>query len=327
MQKLFALELENARARGPLHEAVAGVAGVWDVVQRSAYELLRMGDVQMHDPHTQLPATRQLLRGHAFSFAIAFVGLTAVLLFSFASRQVTSLSERGASAGTIAEALLFALPFIAAMSIPMAVLLSVLHEFTRLGADGTLAAARLVRNGVRRLVGPVLAAAAGITVLAFVVTVEIVPRANTRLATVLAGRTIAPSARSMTIGELREAAKNVGEGIEPTGRSQAALYEVEIQKKLALPVACLVLALAGMALAFRMPRGGVVLVLCGSLVFFGAYYGLIMTGEALADQLVVSPFVGMWGANAFVLTVALLAVWRRRGPLSSSEQGPVAIGS
>ena len=100
-----------------------------------------------------------------------------MLLFDFVSKHLTSLSERGAGLGTI----VLALPFIAALSIPMAVLVSVLYEFTRLGADGTLAAARLVRNGVRRLVVPVLAAAAGITALAFVVTAEIVPRGGVAL--------------------------------------------------------------------------------------------------------------------------------------------------
>lgn len=46
-----------------------------------------------------------------------------------------------------------------------------------------------------------------------------------------------------------------GTGTEPVLLSRVASYEVEIQKKLALPAACLALALAGMALAFRMPRG------------------------------------------------------------------------
>lgn len=322
MELLFVRELEHARVRGSLREAIAGVAGIWDVVQRSAYEVVR--NTQMENPHMQLPTTRELLRRHALSFAVAFVALTSVLLLQFAIRQVMPLSARGASAGTIAEALLFALPFIAAMTIPMAVLIAVLHVFTRLGANGTLASARLVRDGARRLVVPVIVAAAGVTALAFVVTAEIVPRANERLASVLAGNVIAPGDRSMTIGALRQAAHNVG-STELGDRSRVASYEVEIQKKLALPVSCLMLALVGMALAFRIPRGGVTLVFGGSLVLFAAYYALIMIGETLADQLVVSPFVGMWGANAFVLTVALVAAWWRRGSITSSGPGAVGI--
>ncbi|MEO7999253.1 MAG: LptF/LptG family permease [Gemmatimonadaceae bacterium] len=314
MQTMFTRELQQARARGRVHVAVVGATGIWDVVRRSTYELARMRQIQMGDLHMSLPTTRQLLSRHAVSFIVAFIALTIVLMFPFASRQLTALNARGDSYGSIAQALLLALPFIAAMTIPMAVLSSVLYEFTRLGADGTLATARRVRHGVRSLVVPVLVAAAGVTAIAFVVTAEIVPRTNARLATVLAGKEIPPGDRSMTIGALRDAAKNVGHAAEPAVRSQASYYEVELQKKFALPAACLVLALAGMALAFRIPRGGAALVIVGSLVFFGAYYGLLMTGEALADSQKVSPFVGMWSANVFLLIVALLAMWRLTPP-------------
>ncbi len=323
MESLFARELEHARARGRRHAAVACVMGIWDVIQRSAYELLRMGARRMERPPLQRPTTRELLRRHAVSFTMAFVGCTALLLFSFASKQVPSLTARGAGLGTIVHTLLLALPFTAALTIPMAVFLSVLREFTRLGANGMLAEARHVRDGVRRLVVPVLAAAAGITMLSFVVTAEIVPRANEQLAAVLAGRTTSKNLRSMTIGELREAARNVGTGTEPVLLSRVASYEVEIQKKLALPAACLALALAGMALAFRMPRGGMGLVIGGGLVLFGAYYGLIMTGETLADRLVVAPVVGTWAANVFVLIVSLVAARLPRPPEFSCRESPV----
>jgi lipopolysaccharide export LptBFGC system permease protein LptF len=336
MEALFARELGRARARGRLPGALAGAAGVWDVVRRGAYELLRpshdvVGDLHdlpsreqwsmdahapppaganLGNPHMPQPTPRQLLRRHATSFAIAFGALTALLLALFATKHLPALSARGAPPGTIVEALLLALPFTAALTIPMAVLMAVLWEFTRLRADGTLVAARMERDGVRRLVVPVLGAAAGVAALAFVVTAEIVPRANERLVAVLAQRATAPSDRAMTIGELREAARTVRPRTDPIAPAQAARYEVEFQKKLALPAACVVLALAAMAIALRVPRSGAVLVIGASLAVFGAYYVLMITGESLADQLVVSPFVAMWAANALLLTAALLALWR-----------------
>ncbi|MEP6766922.1 MAG: LptF/LptG family permease, partial [Gemmatimonadaceae bacterium] len=143
------------------------------------------------------------------------------------------------------------------------------------------------------------------------------------------GRPTAPGNRSMTIGELRDAARHVdvgyGDVARSRARSRAALLEVEIQKKFALPVACLALALAGIALAFRMPRGGMGLVIVASLTFFGAYYNLIMTGEDLAVRLVVSPVVGVWAGNAFVLMVSLLALLRRREPLVPAGQEAVVV--
>ncbi|HEY9429454.1 MAG TPA: LptF/LptG family permease [Gemmatimonadaceae bacterium] len=178
MEALFARELQRARERGRLDGVLTGAAGVWDVIRRGAYEQLRAGwghdaagerhdhapsewwNIHAHEPqpagadlggpHMQQYTTRQLLRRHAVSFAIAFVALTALMLALFARKQVPELSARGATAGTIAEVLLLAVPFIAAMTIPMAVLIAVLRDFTRFRADGTLAAARREHGGVAR---------------------------------------------------------------------------------------------------------------------------------------------------------------------------------
>ena len=342
MEALFERERERARARGRLHGALAGASGLWDVVRRGAYEHLRpsrdvaddLRELESHEgwsmdaqePHpvgtnvghrlVPQPTTRQLLRRHAVSFLTAFVALTVLLLAVFDIRETAALSARGASAGAVAEALLLAVPFIAALTIPMAVLVAVLWEFTRLGADGTLAAARRERDGIRRLVVPVLVAAAGVAALSFVVTAEIVPRANERLMTVLEQHATAPSDRMMTITELRDAARTVRRNTEPLSGAWAARYEVEVQKKFALPAACVFLALAAMAIAFSVPRGGAGLVIFASLVVSGAYYVMLVAGESLADRLVVSPFVAMWGANALLLAAALLAMWRRRARLA-----------
>ena len=103
--------------------------------------------------------------------------------------------------------------------------------------------------------------------------------------------------------------------------SSAASYEVEVQKKLALPAACLVLTLAAMALAFRFPRGGMWLTVAGSIVVFSAYYAMIVVGENLADRLVASPAAAMWGANILTLGAALSALRTRRGHDMSAETG------
>lgn len=176
MEALFAREIGRARALGRLHGALAGVAGVWDVVRRGAYEQVRperdpAGARHAHPPRDRWtpdahgpppagahaegprvppPSTRELLRRHATSFILAFVALTASLLAVFATRRAPVLSARGAPGGIIAEALLLAVPFIAAMTIPIAVLVAVLYEFTRLRADGTLAAAGSCRCSRRQ---------------------------------------------------------------------------------------------------------------------------------------------------------------------------------
>lgn len=331
METLFASELERARERGWLREVLTGAAGMCDVVRRSAYEWGRArysATNEHHDfgaPCMPQPTTRQLLRRHAASFVIAVVALTTSLLALFAWKQVPALSERGMSAGSIAYVLLLAVPFTAAMTIPMSVFVAVLREFTRLGAEGTLAAARQEQHGIRRLTVPVLAGAAMVAGLAFVEIAAIVPPANTRLATMLMGSGSAPSGRTMSLGELRNAERVARSRPEDVARADAAVYEVEIQKKFALPAACLVLALAGVAVALRVPRGGAGLILGASLGVLGGYYLMIITGESLALRLVVSPVIGMWGANALLLAVALLAVRRPRVRVESSGSGAVVI--
>jgi len=310
MEALFARELERAREHGPLQSALVGTAGLWDAVRRSAYEQLR----ESHDADVDHSPPR--LRRYAGSFATAFVALTGVLLASFATRQLPAMASHAATRGIVAEAILLAVPSIAALTIPMSVFVAVLWQLTRRDARGALAALARERNGVRRLAVPVIVGAVGVALLSFVVTAEIVPRSNARLEAVLAQGTTTPNDRMMTIGELRAAARSVRPSAEPMAIARATRYEVEIQKKLALPAACIVLALAAIAIALSVPRGGAVLVIVASLAVFSAYYVLIMTGETLADRLVISPFLAMWGPNLLLLGVAMLAVSARRNAIA-----------
>ena len=315
MEALFARELAQARTQGWLHSVRVGVVSVWDVVRRATYEQLRSSRDVVKDP-SEPPTGRQLLRRSATSFAISFTAFTVLLVASFVRRQLPALNAAGATEGSITEVLWLAVPFTAALTIPMSVFVAVLWEFTRLGAAGALAVARRTRDGMRPLVLPVLAATVGVTVLSFVVTAEIVPRANERLVTVLAQHATAPSDRTMTLAELRAAARAVQHEADRPALVRAARYEVEIQKKFALPAACVVLALVAMTLALSLPRGGATLVVVASLAVFGAYYLMIVTGESLANRLVVSPFIAMWGANALLLAIALLAMSKRRAFLA-----------
>ena len=270
-------------------------------------------------------STQQLLRRHVIPFAVTFALLTALLLTNFAARQLPQLSAREVSVGTLLEALLLAMPFTMALTIPMAVFLAVSWVFARLGMDGVLAAAQRERHGVRRLVGPVLGAAAMIAALTLVSNTQIVPRTNARLAAVLADTSIEQTDRTMTIGALREAARSALSAAGPDAAARAVAYEVEIQKKFALAAACLVLALAGATIALRFPRGGIWLVIGASGVVFTGYYILLVAGESLADQQVISPFVAMWTANAFLLAVILRLVWRPSGPGATGPTETLAI--
>jgi lipopolysaccharide export system permease protein len=95
-------------------------------------------------------------------------------------------------------------------------------------------------------------------------------------------------------------------------------FEVEIHKKFAISLACLVFALLGPPIALRFPRGGVGLTIGVSLAVFAIYYIGLIAGEELGNNLKVTPFVAMWAANVLLGTIALvlIALMGRTGPSS-----------
>jgi lipopolysaccharide export system permease protein len=87
-------------------------------------------------------------------------------------------------------------------------------------------------------------------------------------------------------------------------------YDVEIQKKFALSFACIVFVMIGAPIALRFPRGGVGLVIGASVGIFALYYIGLVAGEALADRLIMSPFLAMWLTNILFLIIAALLLAR-----------------
>lgn len=72
---------------------------------------------------------------------------------------------------------------------------------------------------------------------------------------------------------------------------------VEIHKKYAIAVACLVFVLIGAPLGVLARRGGLATGTALSLGFFLLYWACLIGGEDLADREIVSPFMAMWSAN------------------------------
>ncbi|KAA3606223.1 MAG: YjgP/YjgQ family permease [Calditrichaeota bacterium] len=77
---------------------------------------------------------------------------------------------------------------------------------------------------------------------------------------------------------------------------------VEIHKKYAIPVACIVFVLLGMPLGILFRKSGISVGGSISMLFFLVYYAFLIQGEALADKGIISPFLGMWSAN-IILTL------------------------
>ncbi len=97
-------------------------------------------------------------------------------------------------------------------------------------------------------------------------------------------------------------------------------YDVEIQKKFAIAVACAIFVLLGAPIALRFPRGGVGLVIGVSFGVFGLYYVGLIAGEPLAQAGKVSPFWAMWGSNVIFLVVGAVLL-SRVGRAGSTARG------
>jgi len=83
-------------------------------------------------------------------------------------------------------------------------------------------------------------------------------------------------------------------------------YLVEIHKKFALPIACLMFVLVGVPLGIQSKRGGIGAGAGLSLIFFMVYWIFLLGGEKLADRGIVPVAIAMWSGNTVVL---ILGIW------------------
>jgi LPS export ABC transporter permease LptG/LPS export ABC transporter permease LptF len=91
------------------------------------------------------------------------------------------------------------------------------------------------------------------------------------------------------------------------GNGNVRLYQIEFQKRLAYPAACLVLMLVGVPLGISSRRGGKSAGFVLTIVLVFVYYFLSSTGTALARQNKIPAFAGVWEANIlFALCGVLL---------------------
>ncbi len=87
-------------------------------------------------------------------------------------------------------------------------------------------------------------------------------------------------------------------------------YLVEIYKKYAIPVACIVFILIGAPLGTMTKKGGFGIAASISLFFFLIYWACLIGGEKLADRSLLSPFMGMWVANIILGIAGIILTYR-----------------
>jgi len=81
------------------------------------------------------------------------------------------------------------------------------------------------------------------------------------------------------------------------GSGGNVLWQVELNRRLSIPFACLIFGLLGPALSTKIGKIGRVGSFSFSLSLLILYYLLLIFGEGLAKAGGLSPFLGMWGPN------------------------------
>jgi lipopolysaccharide export system permease protein len=129
--------------------------------------------------------SRYLLRQLAAPFAFALTALTSLMLLSQIAKKFGSLVGKGLPWTVIAEVFALSVPFIVAMTLPMAVLLAVLYAFSHLAADNEITAMRASGISVYQILVPVFAWGVFMTAFNFVFVDQVLPRSNARLRSLL----------------------------------------------------------------------------------------------------------------------------------------------
>ena len=310
---MLALYLDELRQRE--HEGAwavwhAATAGLLDLLFRGVYEHLRAERAVFRD------ASRHMLRRVAPVFLLAFVGLTSAMLANYLYHQRPDVLAAARPA-----VVFYAIPFTAALTIPMALFVAVLAAGTdrrRHPEPSANSPESGAHHRAIRLV-PLITMASLVSLVALVLNAELVPRANQQLIIRQTGNIQAPlTDRSMTLRQLwtasQQAARQPREAVDRNGYALEAQFEFEMHKKFALAAACLVLTLLAAGLTRQRPQAGKLTVAVISLITFSSYYVLMMGGETLVDRGAIPPAIGMWSANALMLLVALWALGTGRAP-------------
>ena len=121
---------------------------------------------------------------------------------------------------------------------------------------------------------------------------------------------LAPVGELSTWGLWREA--NYGK------RALRRWYQIELQRRLALPAACVVLALVGIPLGLSSKKGGKSAGFVLTILLVFVYYAVSLVGVSLARQRTLSPFMGGWLSNFLFLGCGLFLLWR-------AERRPIEI--
>jgi lipopolysaccharide export system permease protein len=127
--------------------------------------------------------TRYFLRSHLGPFLFALTVLTSLLFINNVARRFEELAGKGLPVTAILEVFALSLPHILALTLPMAVLVSVLYAFSQLAADNEITALKASGVSLRRLLIPLIIASTLLGIFMVYFNDRILPETNHMLKT------------------------------------------------------------------------------------------------------------------------------------------------
>lgn len=124
-----------------------------------------------------------ILRQLLAPFAFALTSLTALMLLDQVAKMFRDLVGKGLGWRIITEVFVLSVPFMLAVIVPMAVLVTVLYTFTRLASDNEITAMKASGISLFRIGLPVMAAAVVVAVGLFWFNDNVLPETNHQLQT------------------------------------------------------------------------------------------------------------------------------------------------
>jgi lipopolysaccharide export system permease protein len=128
---------------------------------------------------------RYFLRQLVSPFLFSLAALTGFMLISQVAKKFGALVGKGLPWAVITEVFVLSLPFIVAMTLPMAVLLAVLYAFSHLAADNEITAMRANGISVYQILAPVLVWGVCMAAFNLAFVDQVLPRSNARLRSLL----------------------------------------------------------------------------------------------------------------------------------------------
>ena len=129
--------------------------------------------------------TKHLIRAHLGPFLFALFAITGLIFLNAVALRIEGLVGKGLPWTVIVQFLLLSLPHTVALSIPMAVLASVLYAFSDLATSNEITA--MAAGGIRptSLLVPLLGMGAVATIMMLIFNDSVLPEANHRLKNLL----------------------------------------------------------------------------------------------------------------------------------------------